>query len=158
MSGRPVRAVERDLLRLAGAGAEKRRLDLAREAARAELEDGVALRLARGVDEVDDERVALLRGPAVGGRELGHGLAQRLDLGVDRLLRNLDLGARDLERRPVGDLGERLHVDGGGEAPALVGCGRELVLVLRLGDGADTRLRDAALQNQPPMWLSTASA
>ena len=37
-----------------------------------------------GADEVDDERVALLRGPVVGGDELGDRLAQRLELRVAR--------------------------------------------------------------------------
>ena len=78
---------EADLLRVAGRRAEERVLELGRHRAGAELDDRVALRLAVGVDEVDDERVAGLRRAAVRGRELGDGLAQHLDLGVDRLLR-----------------------------------------------------------------------
>ena len=125
-------------------GADESGLELGRHAAGAELDDGVALRLPRGVDEVDHERVALLRGPPVRRRQLGDGLAQRLDLGLDGVLRDLDLGARDLERRPVDDLGERLHVDRRGEAPALVRGRRELVLELRLGHGPDAGARRGA--------------
>ena len=95
---RAVRERERDLLRLAGRRADQRGLDLGSEPSSAELDDGVRLRLAVRVHEVDEERVAGLGGAVAGRRELGDGFAQRLDLGVDGLLRNLDLGARDLER------------------------------------------------------------
>ena len=84
---------------------------LGSEPSTAELDDRVRLRLAVGVDEVDEERVAGLSGAVAGRRELRHRVAQCFDLGVDRLLRHLDLRAGNLERRPVDELRERLHVD-----------------------------------------------
>ena len=48
-----------DLLRLAGARADERRLDLLHEAARAELDDRVGLRLPVRAQQVDHERVPL---------------------------------------------------------------------------------------------------
>ena len=148
---------ERDLLRLAGRRADERVLELRRHAPGAELDDRVALRLALGVDEVDDERVARLRGASVRRSELGHRLAQRLDLGVDRLLRHLRLGAR----RPRASSSRR------SPAAAAPRRSRRSSTRRRRSPGARTRtagsatgrrrLRDAALQNQPPMWLSTAS-
>ena len=90
------------------------------------------LGLAVGVEEIDEERVARLRGTIARGRELCDGLAQRLDLGVHRVLRNLDLGTRDFERRPVDELGERLHLDGRDEAPRFVGRVGKLELVGRV--------------------------
>ena len=115
-----------------------------------ELDDRVALSLSVGVDEIDDERVAVPGGAAVGGRQLGDGLAQRLELGVHGFLRYLDLGARNLERRPVDDLESdwistvavKRHassaVSGSSNSYSGSATGR-------------TRLREAALQNQPPM-------
>ena len=140
---------EGHLLRVPGRGAEQSRLELARHAAGSELDDRVALSLSLGVDEIDDERVAVPGGAAVGGCELGDRLP-RPRARRPRLLRYLDLGARHLERRPVDDLGERLDLDGRREAPRLVGGIGKLELVLGLRDGR-TRLREAALQNQPPM-------
>ena len=120
-----------DLLRLPDARADQRRLDLLDEPAGAELDDRVGLRLARGALQVDDERVALLGRTVVGGHELGDALPQRLELLVDELLRNLGLGARHLERRPVDDLGRGLHLDRGRERPRLLVGRRQLEVVLR---------------------------
>ena len=100
---RPVGQRDRDLLRLAGGRADEGGLELRREPPAAELDHGVVLRLPVGVDEVDDERVARLRGPVAGRRELGDRLTERLDLGVHRFLRHLDLGAR----RPRGSSSRR---------------------------------------------------
>ena len=132
---RAVRERERDLLRLPGRRSDERRLDLGGESPAAQLDDRVRLRLAFGVDEIDDERVARLSRTLACRRELRDGLAERLDLGVQRLLRNLDLGARYLELGPVDELGERLHLDGRDEAPGLVRGAGKLELVLRVGDG-----------------------
>ena len=139
--GRLVRELVGDALGLARGGADERRLDLLDEPAGAELDDRVALRLALGRDDVDDEGVALLRGPVAGGHELGDGLAQRLELLGDELLRHLGLGLADLELGPVDDVDLRLHGHGRGELPVRLVIGRELVVVLRLRDGPDARAR-----------------
>ena len=136
---RPARAVlplVLDLLRVPRRRADEHLLELACQATGTELDHGVPLRLALGVDDVDDDRVADLRRTAFGGRKLGNRLAQRFDLGVDSLLRHLDLLARHLERRPVDDLGERLDLDRRRERPRLVRRARELELELRVGDRA----------------------
>ena len=130
-----VREREGDLLRLPRRRADERRLDLGSEATSAQLDHGVRLSLAIGVDEIDDERVTRLGRPLARRSELRDRLAERLDLGIDGLLRNLDLRARHLELRPVDELGERLHLDGRDEAPGLVGGSGKLELVLRVGDG-----------------------
>ena len=157
--GRPVGARECDLLRLAGRRADEHRLELGRETAAAR-----ARRPCRAAPRRRDRRGRRracrpsCAGRLVRGRELGDRLAERLDLGVDVLLRHLDLGARHLERRPVDDLGQRLHLDGRRERsttrPRCRGA-RTRTAGSAIGR---TRLREAALQNQPPMWLSTASA
>ena len=67
------------------------------QAAGAELDDVVALRLARLVDEVDDEHVAVLGRAALDWDELGDRRAQRLELAVDELLGHLGLRRRHLE-------------------------------------------------------------
>ena len=64
-----------------------------------------------------------------------------LELGVDRLGRHLRLVPRHLERRPVGRLGLRLHLDGRGERPVVALARRQLVLVLGLGDRIHARPR-----------------
>ena len=125
-----------DLLRLARGRAEEGGLELRREPPAAELDHGVVLRLALGVDEVDDQGVAGLRRALDGRRELRHRLAERLDLGVHRFLRHLHLGPRDLEGRPVGDLGQRLHLDRRREAPLAVRSLGQLEVVLRVRDRA----------------------
>ena len=89
--------------------------------------------------EVDDDRVALLRRPVVGGHELGDRAAQRVDLRLDELLRDDRLRARHLERRPVDDLRGRLHLDGRAEGPRLRLAGRQLEVVLGCRDGAQAR-------------------
>ena len=140
-----------------GRRADERRLDLGREPPAAELDDGVPLRLAVRVDEIDDERVAGLRRAVARRRELGDRLAERLDLGVDGLLRHLDLGARNLERVQSTSSGSactstvatKLQASSALAGSSNSYCGSAT---------GRTRLRDAALQNQPPMWLSTASA
>ena len=115
--GRLVRELVGDALGLAGGSADERRLDLLDQPAGPELDDSVALGLALGRDDVDDERVALLRGPVPGGHELGDGLAQRLELLRDELLRHLGLGLADLELGPVDDVDLRLYGHGRGELP-----------------------------------------
>ena len=85
-----------DLLRLACGHADERLLDLFDDAARAELDRVVALRLAAVGDEVDDERVARLRG-TLDRRELRDREAERLDLLVDELGGHLDVRRADLE-------------------------------------------------------------
>ncbi len=126
-------------LRLAGRGADERGLDLLHEPAGAELDDGVALGLAVGRDDVDDERVALLRGPVLGRHELGDRFAQRLELLCDQLLGHLGVRLADLELRPVDDLDLGLHGHGRLELPAGVVLGRQLVVELRLRDRPDAR-------------------
>ena len=84
-----------------------------------------------GLTQVDDERVAGLRaGRSSAGTSSATRLAQRLELLIDELLRDLGLGARHLERRPVDDLRRRLHLDGGRERPRLVVGRRQLEVVL----------------------------
>ncbi len=104
-----------DLLRLACRHADEARLDLGDQPLGAELDHVVALALAVA-DEVDDDRVALARRPVLGGHEGRGRVAQQLELLIDHLLGDLGLCARHLQRRPVGHLGLRLDVDGGGEA------------------------------------------
>ena len=124
-------------------------LDLLEHAAGADLDDVVALRLAAGLDEVDDHGVAGLGGP-VGGRELGDCEAQRLDLLVDEPRAGRPRRAqRNLEPLPVGDLDLRLDVHGGGEAEVLVRCVRQLVVVLRPGDGPNRASRRARSGTSP---------
>ena len=125
-------------LRLARGHADERLLDLFEDAARPELDRVVALRLAAVGDEVDDERVARLRG-ALDGRELGDREAERLDLLVDELGGHLDVRGADLEALPVRDLDLRLDVDGRGEAERLGRLGGKLVVVLRPRDRPDLR-------------------
>ena len=62
----------------------------------------------------------------------------------------LDLGARNLERRRVDDLRGGPHLDGGRERPGLrsVVGSRACTRALRSGAGG---VRDAAAENQPPM-------
>ena len=67
----------------------QRFLDLVDERARTELDHRVALRLPARRGDVDDERVAFPRGTPLGGHELGDGVAQRLELLLDELLRHL---------------------------------------------------------------------
>ena len=69
---------------------------------RAALE-GLAVDLA-GV--VDQEEVAVAGG-ALDGLEAGQGLAHLLDLGIDRLRRNLGLGLADLEPPVLAELRRR---------------------------------------------------
>ena len=99
-----------DLALLAGREAAEAVLDLLDEPLGAELDDVVALRRAVARDEVDDGDVTVLRGAPVDGDELGGRLLQQLELGLDDVLRHLDLVLRHLERRPVGGLRLRLHL------------------------------------------------
>src|SRR5207249_1041915 len=82
---RVVGELERDLLRLARGDADEALLDLLDEAAGADLDDVVALRLPALGDEIDDDGVAVLHGAAVDRRELRDGRAERLELAVDEL-------------------------------------------------------------------------
>ncbi len=66
---------------------------------------------------------------------------KRLELLVDELLRHLGLGARNLERRPVDDLGRRLHLDRGRERPALLVGRRQLEVELRGRHRTQSRAR-----------------
>ena len=136
-----VRELVGDLLRLAHARAQESCLDLLHETSAAELDDGVRLGLARRALQVDDERVAFPGRAVVGRNELCDRLSQCLELLVDELLRNLGLGARHLERRPVDDLGGGLHLDRGRERPGLLLGRRQLEVVLGRGDGAQPRAR-----------------
>ena len=145
-----------DLLRLAGAHPAQAALELLEQTPRAELDDVVTLRLSGVVDEVDDQDVAVLRGAVVDRHELGDRGAQDLELALDELLGDFRLRLRHLEPVPVGDLGRRLDGELCGEAERLVLGSRQLVVELRLRDGADLASA-AAFQNQPPMWDSTAS-
>ena len=98
----PVRKPVVDLLLSAGLLADEPLLDLGKQTLRAELDDVVALGLAVGRDEIDDDRVALARRPAVGGGEVRDRGAEHLELGVDQLLGHLGLGRGHFERGPVG--------------------------------------------------------
>ena len=102
---RAVRERKGDLLGLPRRRSCECGVDLRREPAAAELDDRIGLRLAVGVDEVDEKRVAWLCGPLARRCQLGDRLAKRLDLGIHGLLRNVDLGSWHLERRPVDELG-----------------------------------------------------
>src|SRR5581483_10693881 len=129
-----VRELVLDALRLARRHADEGLLELFDHAAEPQFDDVVALGVAVGGDEVDDQRVARLGRPALDRYELRDREPVRLELLVDELRRNLDLGGRHLELRPVRDLDLRLHVDRRGEAEVLVGALRELVVVLRPRD------------------------
>ncbi len=123
-----------------GAHPAQAALDLLDEPAGAELDDVVALRLARLVDEVDDEHVTVLGRAALDGDELCDRGAQRLQLALDELLGHLGVRRGHLEPAPVGHFGGRLHGDLGGEAEGLVLGGRHVVVELRLRDGPDARV------------------
>ena len=100
-----------------------------------------------------------LRLAIVGGNELGDARPQRVELARHELLGDDRLGARHLERRPVDELRERLHLDGRREHPGLlVARTGEPRTRTRAGVTGRSRARDAAAQNQPPMCDSTASA
>ena len=156
---RLVGELDDDRLRLAGGHARRGALDLLDEPAGAELDDEVALGLA---GRARRRRSRGCRPAAAGrpstGRELGDASAQRLELARRSTSSGTSGSAtRHLELRPVGDLGLRLHGDGRGELPVVVGrrpAGRSRTRAARPGGcGAPA----AACQNQPPMWLSTAS-
>ena len=135
----------RDLFRLTDARPDERGLDLLDEPAAAELDDGVGLRLSRRADEVDDDRVARLRGPVGDRNQLGDRFAQRVELARDQLLGHLGLRPRHLEPRPVDDVGQRLHLDGRPERPRLVVGGRRaLEVVLGPRHRPQPRARDSA--------------
>ncbi len=72
-------------------------------------------------------------------RELGNRRAQGVELRLDELLGDVHLLAADLELRPVGQLGLRLHGERGGELPVLVTRRGKLEVVLRLLDGTEPR-------------------
>src|SRR5207249_8353711 len=140
--GRAGGAIRERVLDRAGVsrrGADQRALDVFEQPAGAELEYEVALRLARFLDRVDDHDVAGLSGAALHRGEIGDALPQKLDLTVEELGWDLGLGIGNLQRRPVGDLGLRLYVDGRSEAPGVVIGRREVVVVLRLRDRPDAR-------------------
>src|SRR5579885_1648980 len=139
-----VRELPGDLAALSREHAPHRLLDLVDEALRAELEHVVALAVAGGRDDVDDGDVAGLGGPRVDRREVAGRALQGLDLRRHRLLADLDPGARDLARRPVGELGPGLDGELGGEAPVLVGARRQLVGVLGRAGRPHARARDGA--------------
>ena len=128
-----------DRSRLTGAHADERVLELRREPAAAELDAVVASRVA-GQHEVEDDHVADLRRPSVDGREIRAGLLQLVQGLLDELVRDLRIGRRNLERRPVGKLRLLLHGDRRRELPVGVAL-RQVVAVLGLLDGTDARLR-----------------
>ena len=66
-------------------------------------------------------------------------LLQQLELRLHDVLRDFDLVPRHLERRPVGRLRLRLHLDGRREDPVLLVGGRQLELVLRHRNRVDAR-------------------
>ena len=87
--------------------------------------------------QIEDDRVAGLCRPPLGGLQLCHRRAQDVQLVVDEILGNLRLGIRHLHLRPVGDLGLREHGHGRGEVPVgVLGVG-QLVVQLGLLDRAD---------------------
>src|SRR5919197_1927941 len=98
---RVVRELGLDRLRLADRHSDEPLLELVEEAALAQLDDVVALRLAPAADEVDDERVAIADRPVLDRDELGDGAPQRLELPVDELRRHVGLGVGHLEPAPV---------------------------------------------------------
>src|SRR5204862_315891 len=107
-----VTARVRQLARLARFETNETFLELLQEAARAELDHVIALRLlARAVDEVDHEHVAGLRPAPLDRNELGSHRLKLLELRVDHLARHDGLGRTDLELRPVGQLRLRLHLE-----------------------------------------------
>ena len=122
----------RDRLRLARAHPAQAALDVLDEAAGAELDDVVALRLSRLVDEVDDHDVAVLRRAVLDRDELGDRGAQGFELALDQLLGDIRLRSRHLEPGPVGDLRRRLDRELGGEVERLVLGGRQVVVELGL--------------------------
>ena len=139
---------EFDLLGLARRHPEDPLLDLLEHAAGADLHDVVTLRLAAGLDQVDDHGVRGL-GRLVGGRQLGDCEAQRLDLLVDDLGRDVRARVGNLEPLPVGDLDRRLDVHGGREAEVLVRCVRQLVGRIPDGQRAESASRRARCDTSP---------
>ena len=75
----------------------------------------------------------------------------------DELLGNLGLDRADLELVQSGSSGFACTATVAVNSQSCVVGGRELEVVLGLRDGAQLD-RAAAFQNQPPMWLSIASA
>ena len=136
---RPVGELVLDVGRLARRHADERLLELLDHAVEPELDHEVALRVAVGADEVDDEGVSCLGRPALDRDELRDREAERLELLVDELGRHLGLGRGDLEALPVGNLDLRLHVDGGGEAEVLFCVLGQPVVVLGPGDRPNFR-------------------
>src|SRR4029079_15246295 len=96
----------------AAGGRAERRLELGGDPATSQLHDRVRLRLAVGVHEVDDQRVARLRGALAPPRQLRDGPAEHLALRIAGLLGHLDLRARHFELRPLDELRQGLDVDG----------------------------------------------
>ncbi len=135
--GRVVGELVGDALRLAHRRADERGFHLFDESSRAELDDGVALCLAVGRDDVDDEGVADLSRAFVGRHELCDRLAQRFELLRDQLLGHLCVRLAHLEGRPVDDVDLRLHGNRGRELPGRLILGRQLVVELGLRDRPD---------------------
>ena len=129
-----------DRLRVARAHPAQAALDVFDESAGAELDDVVALRLARLVDEVDDHDVAVLRRAVLDRDELGDRRAKGLELALDQLLRNIRLRSGHLEPGPLGDLRRRLNRELGGEIERLVLGARHVVVELGLRNGPDARI------------------
>ena len=106
------------------------------EAAAPELDDRVRLRLAFGVDEVDDERVARPGGRSPAGASSATD-SRSASISASSDSCGISTSARGTSSLgPVDELGERLHLDGRDEAPGLVRGAGELELVLRVGDRA----------------------
>ena len=130
------------------------------QAARAELDDEVALRLAPSAltrSTTTTSPVAGRRGPRP-ATSSATAKPERLEL----LRRPAPRAPRRRRRgtssaRPVGHLDLRLHVDGGGEAERPLGRLGQLVVVLGLGDRADARPGERRSGTSRSMWLSTAS-
>ncbi len=136
----PVGAGKGDRLRLAGVHPAQPALELFEQAPRAQLHDEVALRLARLVDEVDDQDVAVLGRAVFDGNQLGDRRTQRFELLVHELRRHLGLRGGDLEVAPVSHFRELLHRHLGREVERLVVGRRHVVGELGLRDGPDPRV------------------
>ena len=128
-----------------------------RRAVRAELDDDVAARLARGSDDVDHDDVALTGRPAVDRRRARRPSRAAPRSPLDQLLRHLRRRRAAPRARPVRQLGRRLDRDGrrevGRRRPTRAGRSRS-----RAARSDGCAPSSAALRNQPPMWLVIASS
>ena len=129
------------------AGALELLLEAGHEPAGAELDHLVAP-LAAG-ERLAVERALVIHHHEVAGARRAldrvqprRALAQAVELGADRLVRDVHLALADLEALVVAELGLRPHADLDREAQRLAGGGQVGEVELRLADGRDPRAVD----------------